>query len=75
MFCVFLMTTFYDREAKTLRAEQIKQGEPTSDLIEVRLPMAEPEAFELLLQYIYTDRINCALICSIQTQPEQLKKV
>lgn len=28
-------------------------------MLEVQLPGAEPEAFELLLSYIYTDRIDC----------------
>lgn len=28
-------------------------------MLEVRLPSVEPEAFELLLSYIYTDRIDC----------------
>lgn len=27
-------------------------------MLEVYLPNAEPEAFEMVLNYIYTDRIN-----------------
>lgn len=50
------------REAKAARAEQIAKGELTADrnvLLVVKLPMTEPVAFELLLSYIYTDRIDC----------------
>lgn len=28
-------------------------------ILEVKLPTAEPEAFEMILNYIYTDRIDC----------------
>lgn len=28
-------------------------------MLEVKLPNAEPEAFEMTLNYIYTDRIDC----------------
>lgn len=28
-------------------------------MLEVRLPNATPEAFEIILNYIYTDRIDC----------------
>lgn len=37
-------------------------GEATTaerQLLEVKLPTAEPEAFEMILNYIYTDRIDC----------------
>lgn len=50
------------REEKIARAELVAKGELTLErnvLLVVRLPMAEPEAFELLLSYIYTDRIDC----------------
>lgn len=35
--------------------------EPFSDrpVFEVKLPDANPEAFEMVLNYIYTDRIDC----------------
>lgn len=28
-------------------------------MLEVKLPTAEPEAFEMILNYIYTDKIDC----------------
>lgn len=28
-------------------------------MLEVKLPTAEPEAFEMILSYIYTDKIDC----------------
>lgn len=36
---------------------------PFSDrpILEVKLPDAVPEAFEMVLNYIYTDRIDCKL--------------
>lgn len=31
-------------------------------ILEVQLPNAQPEAFEMVLNYIYTDRIDCEYI-------------
>lgn len=46
------------------RAEQNIQSDKllgTTDrpMLEVKLPTAEPEAFEMILNYIYTDKIDC----------------
>lgn len=35
------------------------RGLPDRPILDVRLPDALPEAFEKVLDYIYTDRIEC----------------
>lgn len=35
-------------------------------MLEVKLPTAEPEAFEMILNYIYTDKIDCKCLKYIE---------
>lgn len=62
LHCLLCFLCSVCRESKRAR------GDPTNladhplverPMLEVRLPSVEPEAFELLLSYIYTDRIDC----------------
>lgn len=41
-------------------------------LLEVKLPVIIPEAFEMVLHYIYTDRIDCSY-CPIWNRDCQIK--
>lgn len=52
------------RNARADQNVQLEKLYGTVDLndrpmLEVRLPTAEPEAFEMILNYIYTDKIDC----------------
>lgn len=54
------------RETRTQQLEKLfgAMEVPFSDrpMLEVKLPDAVPEAFEMVLNYIYTDRIDCKLV-------------
>ncbi len=52
------------RIARADQNEQLEKLFRTIDandrpMLEVKLPTAEPEAFEMILNYIYTDKIDC----------------
>lgn len=54
----------YSRIARDDQNEQLVQVYGTVDgidrpMLEVPLPTAEAEAFEMILNYIYTDKIDC----------------
>lgn len=65
MFVLFL----FGRTARETRNQHLEklfgsiEVVPFSDrpCLEVKLPEAVPEAFEMVLKYIYTDRIDCKL--------------
>lgn len=57
---------FNERRARGAASEHYQKLFGTTEapfaerpLLEVQLPFAEPEAFQLILTYIYTDRIDC----------------
>lgn len=46
------------RADQNIQSEKLL-GATGRPMLEVKLPTAEPEAFEMILNYIYTDKIDC----------------
>lgn len=65
IFTVHIKNNFIAfRTARAIQNEQLEKLFGTIEfsdrpMLEVRLPTAEPEAFEMILSYIYTDKIDC----------------
>lgn len=60
------MSLIFFREARSKRDAHLEQVFGTKEvpfaergMLEVRLPEAVPDAFDMVMNYVYTDRIHC----------------